>query len=254
MKKNLLLLLLSVPLAFGTACGKTNIWIAEETGGIADIFPDYRDVTIPCNIAPLNFSYQGKEECRLIISGADGETQLEAKDGLVVFPPSFWKQLTECNKGKNVKLTLAIRCEDKWKALKPFHFHIAADSIDPYLSYRLIPPGYEGWKNMGIYQRDLQTYKQTPLYENHLTDGNCVNCHAYCDRAPGRMLFHARAGFDGTIVIRDGETVKLNMKSDPPPRSLGLSRLASLWALRRFFHQPHAPEFPQQPSRSDRSL
>ena len=114
----------------------------------------------------MNFSYQGKEECRLIVSGTDGETQLEAEDGLIVFPPAFWRQLTGHNKGKDVKLTLAILSEGKWKALKPFHFHIAADPIDPYLSYRLVPPGYEGWKKMGIYQRDLQTYEQTPLYEN----------------------------------------------------------------------------------------
>lgn len=215
MKKNLLPLLLSAALAFAAACGKTDIRIAEETTRTADIFPDYRDVTIPCNIAPLNFSYQGKEECRLIVSGADGETQLEAEDGLIVFPPAFWRQLTGHNKGKDVKLTLAILSEGKWKALKPFHFHIAADPIDPYLSYRLVPPGYEGWKKMGIYQRDLQTYEQTPLYENHLTDGNCVNCHAYCDRDPGRMLFHARAGFDGTVVIRGGEAVRLDTQSDP---------------------------------------
>lgn len=89
MKKNLLPLLLSAALAFAAACGKTDIRIAEETTRTADIFPDYRDVTIPCNIAPLNFSYQGKEECRLIVSGTDGETQLEAEDGLIGSPRSL---------------------------------------------------------------------------------------------------------------------------------------------------------------------
>lgn len=220
MKKIFFALSLSAVLIFGTACGKKDIRIAEETSVIPDIFPDYRDVTIPCNIAPLNFSYLGKEECRLIVSGTDGETLLEADGGLVSFPPPFWKRLTEHNKGKAVKLTLAICSGDRWISLKPFCFHISPDPIDPYLSYRLIPPGYEGWKKMGIYQRDLRTYEQTPLYENHLTDGNCVNCHAYCDRDPAKMLFHARAGFDGTVVIRDGKAARLDAGSDPAPSPL----------------------------------
>ena len=215
MKKNFLPFFLSVFFFFGMACEKRDMRIAQETEIVPDLFPDYRDVTVPCNIAPLNFSYLGEEECCLIVSGTDGETLLEMKDGLVSFPPSFWKRLTGRNKGKTVKLTLVIRSGDQWISLKPFCFHISPDPIDSYLSYRLIPPGYEGWKNMGIYQRDLRTYEQVPLYENRLTDGNCVNCHAYCDRDPGKMLFHARAGFDGTVVLRDGEAVRLDTESDP---------------------------------------
>lgn len=48
---------------------------------------------------------------------------------------------------------------------------------------------------MGIYQRDLSDYEQRPILENRLTKGNCVNCHAYCERDPSRMMFHARGGF-----------------------------------------------------------
>ena len=35
------------------ACG------GKGKGSLADIYPDYTDVTIPCNIAPLNFRIEG---------------------------------------------------------------------------------------------------------------------------------------------------------------------------------------------------
>ena len=67
---------------------------------------------------------------------------------------------------------------------------------------------------MGIYQRNLETYSQTPIIENSLTGGNCVNCHTYCQRDPSRMLFHARADYGGTAMIIDGNVEKLNTKTD----------------------------------------
>ena len=158
-----------------------------------EIFPDYAGVTIPANIAPLNFSYLGDEPAVLIVNGNSGERQIKGRKGLFSFPTRYWKKLMETGKGSDVKLTVAVRRDGKWMAFKPFILSVSADVIDPYLSYRLIPPGYETWKKMGIYQRDLETYSQTPVIENSLTGGNCVNCHTYCQRDPSRMLFHARA-------------------------------------------------------------
>ena len=37
---------------------------AEETEGEIEIFPDYKGVAVPCNIAPLNFKL--KEPCEAI--------------------------------------------------------------------------------------------------------------------------------------------------------------------------------------------
>lgn len=196
------------------ACGKVNVRISEELEESPSIFPDYKDVTVPYNIAPLNFSYMGKEECCLIVAGMDGEIQVPGVKGLFSFSVSAWKDLMERNKGKVLKLTVAIRSGDEWVGYKPFCIEVASEPIDAYLSYRLIPPGYEGWKDMGIYQRNLENYEQTAIYENKLTDGNCVNCHSYCNRNPDRMLFHARADFDGTVMMHDRVIEKLNTKTD----------------------------------------
>lgn len=195
------------------SCGQ-EISVSGNIEECPKIFPDYAGVTIPANIVPLNFSYLGDEPAVLIVNGNSGERQIKGRKGLFSFPTRYWKKLMETGKGSDVKLTVAVRRDGKWMAFKPFILSVSADVIDPYLSYRLIPPGYETWKKMGIYQRDLETYSQTPVIENSLTGGNCVNCHTYCQRDPSRMLFHARADYGGTAMIIDGNVEKLNTKTD----------------------------------------
>lgn len=195
------------------SCGQ-EISVSGNIEECPKIFPDYAGVTIPANIAPLNFSYLGDEPAVLIVNENSGERQIKGRKGLFSFPTRYWKKLMETGKGSDVKLTVAVRRDGKWMAFKPFILSVSADVIDPYLSYRLIPPGYETWKKMGIYQRNLEIYSQTPIIENSLTGGNCVNCHTYCQRDPSRMLFHARADYGGTAMILDDKVEKLNTKTD----------------------------------------
>ena len=118
------------------------------------------------------------------------------------------------NAGASISLTVAVRQDGKWLAFNPFTINVSSDKIDPFLSFRLIPPGYQAWKRLGIYQRNLETYSQTAIFENSLTGGNCVNCHSYCQRDPSKMLFHARGDFGGTAMILDDKVEKLNTKTD----------------------------------------
>ena len=196
------------------SCENESITISNQLSESPNIFPDYKDITIPYNIAPMNFSYLGDEECALFVSEAESETCIKGKDGLFSFPKSFWKGLTERNKGKSITLKVAVKRDNKWIAFAPFNIDIANEPIDPYLSYRLIPPGYEGWKKMGIYQRCLESYEQTAIYENKLTNYNCVNCHSYCNNSPDTMMFHSRLEFDGTVLVKNGTIRKLNTKAE----------------------------------------
>ncbi len=43
---------------------------------------------------------------------------------------------------------------------------IFPDGIDPWIMYKLIPPGYEGWNEMGIYQRDLSGFEERTITDN----------------------------------------------------------------------------------------
>jgi hypothetical protein len=194
--------------------GNVNIKISKNVAKYPKIFPDYINVTIPPNIAPLNFSYIGQEESALIVEGKGGKTQIKGDDGLFSFSASAWKKLLDENKGGQLKLTVAVRRGNGWTAFKPFYYHIAAEDIDPWLSYRLLPPGHQAWYRMGIYQRNLENFDQSAIYENKLTNNNCINCHSYCKGNPDHMLFHSRADFGGTVMIIDDKPVKLNTKTD----------------------------------------
>ena len=185
------------------------------------IFPDIKDVTIPCNIAPLNFNYNGEEkDILLLVSGRNGEKQFIGDEGCFHFKRNYWKNLLHENKGDKLVFTIAVCRDNKWYKYKPFEIYVSSDSIDPYISYRLIPPGYEGWRNMGIYQRNLESFDEKAIIENKLTNYNCVNCHSYCQRNPNQMIFHSRAEFDGTVLINDSILDKLNTKTNKTMSSL----------------------------------
>lgn len=207
------IILVAFFLALATSCGR-KISVTGSIEGCPEIFPDYAGVTIPSNIAPLNFSFLGEEPATLIVSGKSGERQIKGRKGLFSFPTRYWRKLMAENAGASISLTVAVRQDSKWLAFNPFTINVSSDKIDPFLSFRLIPPGYQAWKRLGIYQRNLETYSQTAIFENSLTGGNCVNCHSYCQRDPSKMLFHARADFGGTVMILEDKVEKLNTKTD----------------------------------------
>ena len=131
--------------------------------------------------------------------------------GGVSVKPDAWKRLLASDE---ISITGMANNDGRWGSYKPFSIYISKDDIDPWVSYRLIPPGYQGWKDMGIYQRCLENYTQKTIINNASSDNNCMNCHSYPSRNPHKMLFHARADHGGTFLIQDGEIEKLNTKTD----------------------------------------
>ena len=180
----------------------------SESEEAAPIYPDYRDVTVPDNIAPLNFSFTGEGESALRINGSK---IIRPRKGLFRFSRREWSTLMASD---SVSFTLLVREGRNWKACKDFCIYVSHEKIDPYISYRLIPPGYQAWEKMGIYQRNLGSYRQTPIYENKNGGSNCCNCHTYCNGDPSTLLFHARATFGGTMVAEGENIEKLNTKTD----------------------------------------
>ena len=179
------------------------------------IFPDYKDVVIPSNIAPMNFVVEEPEGKMVMKIEYGGEVSfLNVKDGLVSFGKRFWNSLMEKSCGCSIVLTLCVMEDGEWVGYEPFTMTISADEADPYLAYRLIPPGYTMWKEMSICQRDLETYKETRIYNNLQGRGNCVNCHSFRDRDPDYMLFHLRSELGGTYIFRNGVKEKLDTKTD----------------------------------------
>ena len=192
------------------ACGSREA--KDSVDALPEIFPDYVGVTIPRNIAPLNFCVRGATHIEASLIGCRGHrVQVHGTDH-VEFPIGKWHSLLEGE--DSLRVSVSVWSDDKPEGIryKDFAIHIA-DSIDPWIAYRLIPPGYEGWNRMGIYQRDLASFDVEPIVENSQNNNGCVNCHSFANYDPRNFTFHARGKNGGTIVIRNGQMSKVDIKS-----------------------------------------
>lgn len=214
------------------------------------IWPDYAGVTVPCNMAPLNFKLI--EPCvaaRAVFSGQDMQFVVNARDGRFTIPQKKWKELLKKASGSEIEITVLEKNaqEAEWITFAPFSIKVAREPVDPYLAYRLIDPGYELWGDMGIYQRNLESYEEDAIYETKMTNQNCVNCHSFCMQDPDKMLFHMRETFACTILKNGDKVEKLNTKTDRTMSSLvypswhpsGKYVAFSVNATKQAFHTNH---------------
>lgn len=197
------------------SCSNT-IKIEKEYTEKPEIFPDYVDVTIPPNIAPLNFRIEGKanQQQAAIIKVGDKEFQTNAQKGQIQISESKWKDLLQSAIGNKISVTACVEEDGVWAKYPPFTVTVTKDSIDPYIAYRLIEPGYAVWREMGIYQRNIESFEQTAIIENKMVETDCMNCHSFRMQDPDQMMLHIRGGNGGTMVIVDGKIEKLDTKTD----------------------------------------
>lgn len=178
------------------------------------ITPDYSGITIPPNIAPLNFAINEKADkyqIKLYPLNDDGIV-ITSTDRDIHIPSGKWKKLLKQCKGKDFFIEVSIKQEEHWIKFQPIVNHVATDSIDSYLVYRLIDPGFKLWNKMGIYQRCLENFDERPIMINDMGEGNCMNCHSFSNNDSHTMLFHMRGKNSGAIFYRNGEITKVNTK------------------------------------------
>lgn len=190
--------------------------VFTESKDLPKIYPDYTNVTIPMNIAPLTFELDEVVD-EMIARYAVGNKEL-VFEGKAQPQMDDWRVLTEKAKGGAMTVDVYARRADQWTHYKPFNIFVSPDSIDSYLSYRLIYPSFVDYKTLTISQRCLENYDESVIYDNVLCglekDRQCINCHNYQQYNPERMQFHARQNFGGTIIAYDGHIKKVNMKND----------------------------------------
>ena len=188
--------------------------VSIQTGIFPPIYPDYINVTIPLNIAPLNFKFQG--ECQKLEVTLTGKTsKIEIRSGHKIrIPTGRWKKLLAGQQNDSVSVKVSARINGQWKSYKTFAFYVSADRIDPYLSYRLIEPAYEVYQKLQIRQRDLESFNESVIIDNNLTGGGCINCHTYSDQNHSLSYFHLRHKDGGTMIQDNGVFRKLNTATD----------------------------------------
>lgn len=196
------------------SCSKP-VEIVNTINELPEIFPDYVGVTIPPNIAPLNFKLieSTNKNQAIIVESNDIKFEVRAGNKQFQIPESKWKALLKASANSDFSVTVCFQEESGWTSYSPFKIKVAKESVDPYLAYRLIEPGYEIWNEMGIYQRNLENFTQSAILENKSVAGDCMNCHSFCMQNPDQMMMHIRGANAATMVIIDGKMEKLNTKT-----------------------------------------
>ncbi len=188
---------------------------ATPTNRAPVLEPDYASITIPPNIAPMNFTVRETgTEFLTRLAGEKGPSTL-VSGKTVVIPPRSWKNLLAENRGGEIRIDVFARDGDGWRQFDGIVNRVAEEPIDPWISYRLIEPGYEHFKYITINQRNLENDDERRIFENDTTTlKQCANCHSYQDRRTDNMLFHLRNHQPGTVVVQDGTASKVDLKVD----------------------------------------
>ena len=217
--KKIFFSLLSVLLL--TACTTETVSDAKQEKNQPHIYPDYLGVTIPVNIAPLNFGMDDETFLLVdaVITDSKGNTMHSQGEESVDFDIDDWQELLDKNRGDSLSVTVSAKYEDGWHTYSPFYIYVSPDSIDYGICYRLIEPGYEVWSKMGIYERDLSSFDERPLIENTQFEG-CVNCHSFNRGNPADMSLHIRGAHGATLLRQNnGPMAAYDTKTD---QTLGL--------------------------------
>ena len=173
------------------------------------IYPDYCDVTIPVNIAPLNFLIRDEVEAVYVSAG---DITVGSRGNEVVFNEDEWHDLLA--QGQDVKVTVTTLKDGKWTAYRSFNWHVVKDKIDPYLTYRLIEPDYEIWNQIQIQQRCVENFDVNILGHYEQLENRCMNCHTFGNQDPQLSMMYVRGPGGGAILNEKGHLRKLDLKTD----------------------------------------
>lgn len=177
-----------------------------------DTYPDYRGVTIPVNIAPLNFMVMEDEVDAVCVDYSDGENELRVcrRGAKVIVDDGEWRAFVARCKG-DVDVDLKVRKNGHWWREK-YSMYVSQDSIDAYVTYRLIEPGYEVWHDLKIEERCVENFDSRYIADNSSLDVKCMNCHIHGQQ--GRTsLFHLRGDNGGTLLYRNGMMRKVTLRN-----------------------------------------
>lgn len=210
---------LGIGCCMGIGCGRDNAWPQSDIRGneVAPLVPDLQNVTIPPNIAPLNFKIvKPAEKYRAVLASRDhARLVVESAAPSVLFPEKKWRAILANCAGSDLVLTVSIREPGRnYCVYAPCTLHVAREPIDPCIAYRIIKPIYNWWNDVGVYARDLETFDEREIITGARFENGCVNCHSFCNNDPGHFIVSVRSKKFGNacIFIAGDKAFKQNSK------------------------------------------
>ena len=179
------------------------------TDELPPIYPDYADVTVPANIAPLNFLLRDSCEA-LYVTASAGDFVIEShrKGNEAVFGLKDWRKLMEAATGKSIAVTVTALIDASWIEYSPLVIHVSEDEIDQYLTYRLIEPDYEVFSRLQIIERNVSDFSERVLCDYNHVGNRCMNCHTHSPKDGDLSFLHVR-GEGGGMVLNDHGCLRL---------------------------------------------
>ena len=180
------------------------------------IYPDYIGVTIPADIAPLNFNFSDEAIDRMdVIVKGDKGGELHVNGEWADFDIDEWHALTEQNQGGKLTVTVCTEKDGQWTQYKDFDIFVSETRLDDWgLTYRRIKPGYEVGGDIGIYQRELSSFDEYAIITETVVPGRCFNCHTANRTNPNRLTMQMRGEGGGTMIQKDGHQMWVETKTD----------------------------------------
>ena len=204
---------------FTAQCGAANIEKYDTISRTAKIFPDYKSVVIPPNIAPLNFSIREKGSNYVVKIYCEKGKQIEisSKSGEIEIPLKAWHELTGANRGGELHIDISVQTGNGWERFETINNKIAGEDMDNFLVYRRMHPTYYQTRGrVGIYQRDLRNFDEKKIVDNgnYRANMGCFNCHTFIKNNPDKVLIGSRTNVekDCTIFIEGDSVKKLGAK------------------------------------------
>jgi len=184
------------------------------------IRPDYADVVIPPNIAPLNFCVEEPGTRYLVRVGLPGAEKFDvmARTRSIIIPEADWKKLLAAARGRQIEFE--VYAGDKtgaWRRFRPFRVAVSRDEADPYIVYRYMNVIYRWYTKMRLVQRNIETFASRVVLDNR-SFGGCMNCHTFLNNDTGRMLVQVRSNpvrdyGSGMLLFQDGTVTKVDTRT-----------------------------------------
>lgn len=188
---------------------------------LPQIYPDYTNVTIPVNIAPLNFKIESNGD-KFVVKATYGDKERvfgADSEGIVKISSKTWKEMTNLANGESIRYDIYAKQGEKWVKYNTFRQTVVSDSIDNFLTYRLIEPLYKNVGHMGIYQYNTETSQEKAIFDyrkNQISRDYdhtyCMNCHTSQRSNPANRMFYVRGKKGGMMLTYNGETKLVNTK------------------------------------------
>ena len=174
------------------------------------IYPDYKEVTIPPNIAPLNYRYAMKDVRKAQTTFTVDGRSVTIRGAEVTWPVRKWKAFLADAAGKTIRVEASAQGKpvtDAWS------IQVSEDPIDGYLTYRLIEPSYQMWNEVSIEERCLETFDEITICDHQHTENACMNCHVHGQQRGDYSLYYIRGPRGGAVLNKDGNLRKLTLNA-----------------------------------------